>query len=292
MGQPPGSGCSPRPYRSDRRRPDIAGRRQPFPAAAHPTDIAGGIAKHQGVIGYIPRDHCSGADEGIAADGDAADDGGIGADGRAPAHPGWPQLIHLSYFCPGIVDVGKDHTRSAEDIVFQGDTIVDRDVVLDLDVIADVDPVADIDILAQGTASADFCPGADVRPVPDAGAFSDLGAMVNDGAGVRLIRHETSVRQCFSGTGDNPRPSPWVHIADIGHGLDGHAVFLQAKAAAGQDFFIAAGVQVRETAGKLDFLAVHGDGAIRPLVLDSAASGRSAGSMDKNQRTRAFSYSR
>ncbi len=58
-----------------------------------------------------------------------------------------------------------------------------------------------------------------------------------------------------------------LHITNIGHGLDGHKIFLQGKAAAGQDFFIAAGVEVIETARKLYFLAIQGDGAIGPLAL-------------------------
>ena len=56
-------------------------------------------------------------------------------------------------------------------------------------------------------------------------------------------------------------------IADRGHGLDGRAVFLQAEPAAGQDFLIAARMQIGKAAGKFDFLAIHGDRSVGALAL-------------------------
>lgn len=56
-------------------------------------------------------------------------------------------------------------------------------------------------------------------------------------------------------------------IADGGHGLDGDAIFFQAKALSRQNALVAAGVQVGETAGKLDFLAIHGNRPVGALAL-------------------------
>jgi hypothetical protein len=51
-----------------------------------------------------------------------------------------------------VIDVGKYHAWAAENIVFQGDGIIDADVVLHLDVVADDDVVANEDVLAEGAA--------------------------------------------------------------------------------------------------------------------------------------------
>lgn len=50
-----------------------------FAMAAHPADLPGRHAHHEREVGDILVDHRAGADEGIAADGGAADDGAIRA---------------------------------------------------------------------------------------------------------------------------------------------------------------------------------------------------------------------
>ena len=44
--------------------------------------------------------------------------------------------------------------------------------------------------------------------------------------------------------------------ADMRDGLDGDAVLFKTETASGQDFFVRAGVQVCETVGELDILAI------------------------------------
>ena len=51
--------------------------------AAHPTDLPGGHAHHERVIRHFGKHHGTGADEGMAADRDAAQDGAVGSE-RAP----------------------------------------------------------------------------------------------------------------------------------------------------------------------------------------------------------------
>ena len=114
-----------------------------FPADAHPADLFGRVAYHQGMIGDILRDHGTGADEGVTTDGVATDDGAVGSQGGAFFDEGGADLVHFGDFRPGIVDVGEDHGWTAEDAVFEGHAFIDTDVVLDLALVADGNVGAD-----------------------------------------------------------------------------------------------------------------------------------------------------
>jgi len=72
---------------------------------------------------------------------------GVGADGSALFHQSFPQFIHPDDGASRIEDIGKDHGRPAENIIFQGYTLIDRNVVLNLDVIAHSNIGADYHIL-------------------------------------------------------------------------------------------------------------------------------------------------
>ena len=50
---------------------------------AHPADLASGDAGQKGVGFNVLGDDGAGGDEGVFAQGDAADEGGVGADGGA-----------------------------------------------------------------------------------------------------------------------------------------------------------------------------------------------------------------
>ena len=80
---------------------------------------------------------------------------------------GGSHLVHLADFRPGVVDVGEDHGRAAEDAVFQGHSFVDGDVVLDFAVFADGDIRADHHVLADVAVFADSGIAEDVGEVPD-----------------------------------------------------------------------------------------------------------------------------
>ena len=155
-----------------------------FAVAGHPAGVAGGDAGHEGEVGDVFVYYGPGGDKGMCADGDAANDGAVGPEGSALADEGGPELFFAGDGRAGVVDVGKDHGRSAEDVVFEGDVVVDGDVVLDFDVVADDDAVGDEDVLAQGAVGADMGAGADVGPVPDAGVGADVSAGVYDCCGV------------------------------------------------------------------------------------------------------------
>ncbi len=155
--------------------------------AADPPHLPGGHAHHERIIGHITRHHRARADERVAANGHPANNRGVGADGRAPAHQRGLELALALDLAARIDDVGEDHGRPAEDVIFQNDAIVHRDVVLNFDAIADDRVVVHEHVLAQVAALADAGRGHDMAEVPDARARADLGAFIHHGGGMHKI---------------------------------------------------------------------------------------------------------
>jgi len=142
--------------------------------------LLGRVAHHQGVVGDVFRHNGAGADEGVAADCVATDDGAVGAERRAFLDEGGAHLIHLSDFGAGVVDVGEDHRGAAEDAVFKGDALIDGYVVLDFAFVADDGVGSDDDILPDVAVFADFRAGEDVGEVPDLRFFANFYTFVYD----------------------------------------------------------------------------------------------------------------
>lgn len=117
--------------------------------ATHPANLAGGHAGYECVWFDVAVDYRSCCHEGVLTNGYTADDGAVGAKGRAPLDGGDPILVFAQDSGARVVNIGKHHARAAEDIVFQPDGIVDRDIVLHLDIVADYDIVADEDVLPE-----------------------------------------------------------------------------------------------------------------------------------------------
>ncbi len=111
----------------------------------------------------------------------ATDDGAVGAHGRSFLHMRGTNLIHFTDFRPGIIDVGEDHRRAAEDAVFESDTLINADVVLNLAFVADDCVGADDNILADVAVFADPGPGEDMGEVPDFCTLADLDFIIHDG---------------------------------------------------------------------------------------------------------------
>ena len=156
----------------------------------HPADLACRHAHHQRIGRYVAIDDGTGADEGVFTHGVTTDDGAIGPKGRAALDQCVAIFVLAGDATAGVIDVGKDHARAAEDVVFQRDVVVHRDIVLHLDVVADHHLVADKHVLAKGAITADDCLAADMNPMPDAGVFADLGAFVDDRRGMnRIVAH-------------------------------------------------------------------------------------------------------
>ncbi len=175
------------------RNPALAfqGQVEAFAVFAHPADLFGGNADHQGVIGYVTVDDGTGTDKGIASDGDAANDGAVSAQGRALLDVCRTVLVLARYGGARVVDVCEDHARTAKDVVLEGDVVIDRDVVLHLDVVADLDAVADEYVLAERAFLADTGTATDMHPVPNAGVLAYGGAFIDDGGFVYLVVHKS-----------------------------------------------------------------------------------------------------
>ena len=79
----------------------------------------------------------------------------------------------LGIFTTRIDYVRKNHRGSTKDIIFEGNTFIDRDIILNFHKIADYNVVADIDILPNRTAATDFRTGLNMTEVPDFGSRGD-----------------------------------------------------------------------------------------------------------------------
>ena len=117
------------------------------------------------VGGDIFGDHAAGADDGAFTDGDAAEDGGVGAER-----------------CSGFNDCGNDlpvgfGLQAAAvggglgvEVVREHDAVADEDLVLDGHALADESVALDLAVPADGDVFLDFDEGADLGAVADGAA--------------------------------------------------------------------------------------------------------------------------
>ena len=243
---------------------------EPLAAPAHPSDPARRISDHQRKRRHILRHHRAGADEAIVAERVPADDGGIGADAGAAPDRRRAEFILARHIGARIVDVGEHAARAAKHVVGEFDAVIERDIVLDLAAVADLHARADHHVLADRAVLADHGAGKDMAKMPDLGAAPDHRALVdiardvNQRAGkARIFAHLAHVEACSMSAANGWTPLlPSVdnrHIAERRHDVDRGPHLVEAKAAAGDDFLIAARVQIGEAFGKFDLLAVDRD---------------------------------
>ena len=95
-----------------------------------------------------------------------------------------------------IDDVGENHGRAAEDIVFEFDAGVERNVVLNLDIFSDSNAGRDVDVLAEIAVGADVAVGHDVREMPDFSVFADLAGGVDERGRVSEIFWSCRLFKC------------------------------------------------------------------------------------------------
>ena len=143
------------------------------------------------MVGNVFRDDCAGADEGVTADGVAADDGAVGAQSCASFDKGGANLIHFADFRAWVVDVGEDHGGAAKNTVFQCDTFIDADVILYFAFIADDGVGANDDVLADVAVFTDFGTGKNMRKMPNFRFFANFYTFVYDS---RFVGEKTSSR--------------------------------------------------------------------------------------------------
>ncbi len=162
---------------------------QPLAEPAHPADMAGWYASHQSIGFHVAIDDCSGGNKGVFADGCATDDRAVGAYRCSTFDQRVAILVFAIDRRTRIVNIGEDHARAAENVIFQVHVVVDRDIVLDLDVVANGHAIADKDVLAERAAFTDAGTRTDMDPVPDACCLADLRTPVHDGGRMDLCRH-------------------------------------------------------------------------------------------------------
>ena len=154
---------------------------QSLAASTHPADVSGRVAEHEGVGWHIFRDDGPGPDEGKGPDVVATDNGGVGTNRSPTAYASAGILVSADHRTARVGDVGKNATRTEEDIVLAGDARVEADIVLDLAIPAQRDVWANHDVLADVAPLSQYCTGHDVAEMPNLGAGTDLTPRVDHG---------------------------------------------------------------------------------------------------------------
>lgn len=108
-------------------------------ASAHPSDLPGRIADHQGIVrdGDGPNYSRAGAYKREASNSDTTEDGGVGADCCVAANESLlERSARFLEVSSGIVVVGQHTIWAEKDIVLHGDAIPDGNSVFHSDVVA------------------------------------------------------------------------------------------------------------------------------------------------------------
>src|SRR5262249_45645931 len=117
----------------------------------------------------------------------------------------FPELGLALVFGPRVVDVREHAAWSAEDTVFELETLVEADVVLNLTVAAHANVRSDHHVLTDRAVLTDVAVFQDVHEMPDARPAPDPRRLVNIGTFV----NESAVRPA-SHVGSAPRRcGPW-----------------------------------------------------------------------------------
>ncbi len=148
-------------------------------AGAHPAARTGRVAVHQSVIGNVAGDHRPGADERIAADRRAAHHRAIGTERRALAYQRGAVFVLAGHVAARVHDVGEDHRRPAEYVVFQNAAGINRNIVLNFDVIADHHVRGNHHVLADVAVGADAGILHHMREMPDFRAWSNGARLID-----------------------------------------------------------------------------------------------------------------
>ena len=115
----------------------------------------------------------------MPSDGVAANDGAVGSQ-RGPFLDQCALVLAIGWAIQsGHQHIGKDTTRSEEDVVFNLHTFIDRHIILDTDTIADVDIGANIDILSQRAVLSKHSTFLDMTEMPYLGAFAQSDALID-----------------------------------------------------------------------------------------------------------------
>ena len=152
---------------------------QAMAALAHPSYLPGRNAGHQGVIFHILGHYGSGGDQGAAPYRMTAHYRAIRAERCAFAHARTRvDSVHREVR-PRSIYIREYAGRTAKDIVFYLDALVNGNIVLDPDTVADAGVVANVHILAQGTVRSDDSPFLDMAEMPNLCSGANLDAVIH-----------------------------------------------------------------------------------------------------------------
>ena len=78
-----------------------------------------------------------------------------------------------------IDDVCEHRRRPTENVVFDGDLLVDRDIVLDFDVVSDAHAAINIDVLPKCAIASDLAVLHNMAEMPNLGAIANRNRLVD-----------------------------------------------------------------------------------------------------------------
>ena len=146
-----------------------------------PTDLFGRVADHEGIRRYIFGDDGTGTDETVLAERVTAHDSRVRADGCTSFDDRLAVLILAADRSTRVDDIGEDHRRTEEHIIFATHTGIDGDVVLDLTVTTEHHIRRDHHVLTDITVLTDDAAFHNMTKMPDLGSFADLATFVHVG---------------------------------------------------------------------------------------------------------------
>lgn len=160
----------------------------------YPADLPGGIAHHERIGRHIFRNHRTGSNHAIFAEGMAADNRRIGSYRATFLQNRRAKLFLARDEGTRVNHVGEHHARSEKDIVFADHAGIDRHVVLHLAAAAQFDSRAHYDILPDIAIFANRAALHDVAEMPYRRTLADCAAFINEGR--RMTRNH---KKSYSG---------------------------------------------------------------------------------------------
>lgn len=157
--------------------------REPLTTRARPTDPPTWVADHEAVRRYILGHDGTGSNEGMLANGHAADHHNPGAQSRPLLHDGRKELRAVA------LDM-----RTRAQVISEYDSWTKKDIVADMHALEDHDLVFDRDAVADRCAVLHEGSIADVAVTADAGAGKDMGERPDAGPGPNLLAVAQSAR--------------------------------------------------------------------------------------------------
>ena len=146
---------------------------------ANPADTSCRDTSHEGIVGHIVCDNSSGSNQCTTTDIVSTDNSTVGTE-RCSLFDSCFGVDAMHWEVgAGCCNVGEDATGTAEDVIFDGDTLIDRYVVLYAYPIAYMDIVTDVDVLTHRAVCANTCSFLDMAEMPHLGIFANHNVVID-----------------------------------------------------------------------------------------------------------------